>query len=85
MHLLDLQDGSCEQDEVDLDEAVEEGVEDRSGLMKTLDDLNDHDGRGTVSMPSSGTSRIRSRWVMKAERKNPGYTMSWADMPLVLA
>lgn len=64
VHLLDLQEGSFEQGGLDLDE----GVEDRSGLMKALDELNDRYGRGTVSMASAGTGGLCRRW---ARMQNP--------------
>ena len=50
VHLLDLQDGSFEQGEL----ALEEGVEDRSGLMKALDELNDRYSVGRYRSPVRG-------------------------------
>lgn len=81
VHLLELQDGSVEQGELDLDG----GVEDRGGLMKSLDDLNRRYGRGTVTMASAGTAGAHRQWTMRQERKTPDYTTSWKDMPLVTA
>lgn len=49
VHLLDLQDGSVEQGELDLDD----GIKDRGGLMLAVDTLNQRFGRGTVSMAAA--------------------------------
>ncbi|WPB58660.1 Y-family DNA polymerase [Xylophilus sp. GOD-11R] len=81
VHLLDLQDGTVEQGELELDD----GVEDRGGLMKAVDVLNQRYGRGTVAMASAGLDGSRRRWVMKAERRTPDYTTCWDSMPLVIA
>lgn len=81
VHLLDLQDGSVEQRELDLDG----GIDDRGTLMKAMDELNDRYGRGTVALASAGTGGTRRAWVTKAERKTPNYTTSWDEMPLVHA
>jgi DNA polymerase V len=81
VHLMDLQDGSVEQGELDLDD----GVQDRGELMKTLDALNQRYGRGTVAMASAGTAGEHRQWTMRQERKTPNYTTSWADMPSAIA
>ncbi|MCZ2498124.1 DUF4113 domain-containing protein [Xylophilus sp. Kf1] len=81
VHLLDLQDGSVEQCELELDD----GVHDRSSLMAAVDVLNDRFGRGTVAMASAGTAGVRRNWVMRQERKTPDYTTCWHSMPLVFA
>ena len=67
VHLLDLQDGSVEQCELDLDD----GIEDRRGLMLAVDALNQRFGWGTVGMASAGTAGGRRNGVMKQERKTP--------------
>ena len=80
--LLELQPNTVLQAELDLqrDEAP-----DRSGLMAAMDDLNQRYGRGTVQMASSGLAGDRQAWAMKQERRTPGYTTCWADMPVVRA
>jgi DNA polymerase V len=80
--LLELQPNTVLQAELDLqrDEAP-----DRSGLMAAMDDLNQRYGRGTVQMASSGLAGDRRAWAMKQERRTPGYTTCWADMPVVRA
>ena len=80
--LLELQPNTVLQAELDLqrDEAP-----DRSGLMAAMDDLNQRYGRGTVQMASSGLGGDRRAWAMKQERRTPGYTTCWADMPVVRA
>jgi DNA polymerase V len=80
--LLDLQPDTVQQGELDLQD---DDVPDRRGLMTTLDDLNQRYGRGTVLMASSGLAGDRRAWAMKQERRTPGYTTCWADMPVVRA
>lgn len=74
--LLGLQDGSIEQQELDLDPAPV----DRSELMGTLDRLNERYGRSTVLLASSGVKKERRNWVMKQERRTPRYTTHWEEM-----
>ena len=81
VHLLDLQDVSVEQGEL----ALDEGVQDRGGLMRAFDDLNLRYGRGTVAMASTGLAGDRRAWVMRQERKTPNYTTCWESMPTALA
>ena len=81
VHLLDLQDGSVEQGELALDEAVQG----RSGLMRAFDDLNLRYGHGTVAMASTGLAGDRRAWVMRQERKTPNYTTCWKSLPTVVA
>jgi DNA polymerase V len=86
--LLDLQSDTVQQQELDL---VEEDVEaaglakDRGRLMSILDDLNVRYGRGTVLMASAGLAGDRREWVMKQERRTPGYTTCWDDLAVVRA
>jgi len=54
-------------------------------LMTTLDGLNMRYGRGTVLMASAGLAGDKRAWSMKQERRTPGYTTCWADMPVVRA
>ena len=80
--LLELQPNTVLQTELDLqaDEA-----RDVSGLMATMDELNQRYGRGTVQMASAGLAGDQRAWAMKQERRTPGYTTCWADMPMVRA
>ena len=49
-------------------------------LMDALDGLNQRFGRGTVKVSTQGAF---SQWQMRQERKSPGYTTDWAEIPLV--
>ena len=80
--LLELQPDSVQQGELALED--EEGP-DRTRLMKALDDLNQRYGRGTVLMASAGLAGERRVWSMKQERRTPGYTTCWDDMPVARA
>ena len=80
--LLDLQPDTVQQCELDLQD---DDAHDRRGLMTTLDDLNQRYGRGTVLMASAGLAGDRRAWAMKQERRTPGYTTCWADMPVARA
>ncbi|NPC57820.1 Y-family DNA polymerase [Caenimonas soli] len=79
--LLDLQDASIEQHELDLGVAQEN----RTKLMAAMDTINDKHGRGTVAVASAGTAGPRRRWVMKQQWKTPDYTTSWEQLPLARA
>ena len=82
--LLDLQPDTVHQTELDLEQ--EDGnLQSRERLMTTLDDLNLRHGRGTVLLASAGLAGERRGWSMKQERRTPGYTTCWADMPVVRA
>lgn len=80
--LLDLQPQSHQQGELDLED---DRVEDRSKLMRALDNLNQRYGRGTVHMAIAGLAGNRRVWSMKQERLSPGYTTCVADMQVVRA
>jgi DNA polymerase V len=80
--LLDLQPDANQQGELALED---DAVEDRSRLMTAVDSLNHRYGRGTVLMASSGLAGERRTWAMRQERRTPGYTTCWADMPVARA
>jgi len=80
--LLDLQPDTVQQGELAL-ECDDEP--DRGRLMTTLDGLNLRYGRGTVFMASAGLAGDKRAWAMRQERRTPGYTTCWADMPVVRA
>ncbi|WP_210546749.1 Y-family DNA polymerase [Rhodoferax sp. PAMC 29310] len=80
--LLGLQPDTVQQGELALEEDEEE---DRGRLMTTLDGLNLRYGRGTVLLASAGLASDNRVWAMKQERRTPGYTTCWADMPVARA
>ena len=80
--LLELQPNTVLQTELDLQR---DDASDRSDLMAAMDHLNQRYGRGTVQIASAGLAGDRRAWTMKQERRTPGYTTCWADMPVVRA
>jgi len=82
--LLDLQPATVLQAELDL-ELQAQAACDTSRLMTAMDALNQRYGRGTVAMASAGLEGDRRAWTMKQERRTPGYTTNWADIPFVRA
>jgi DNA polymerase V len=81
--LLDIEPSSREQFELDLGEPVAE--RDRSRLMKAMDSVNGRWGKGTVKVGSGSVGEAPRDWGMKQDRKTPGYTTEWADMPTAKA
>jgi DNA polymerase V len=82
--LLDLQADTVQQGELNLEQ--EDGnLQNRGRLMTTLDELNLRYGRGTVLLASAGLTGERRAWSMKQERRTPGYTTCWTDMPVARA
>ncbi len=79
--LLDLQDGSLKQGELDLEPEVPE----RGHLMGTLDKLNDRYGRGTVTVASAGVKGPQRDFEMKQNLLTPQYTTSWKNLPVAKA
>ena len=82
--LLDLQPDSVHQGELALEDVGDDG-QDRGRLMMTLDGLNQRYGRGTVLLASAGLTGERRAWAVKQERRTPGYTTCWADLPVAWA
>ena len=80
--LIDLLADPLHQHELDFEE---DEVPDRSALMTTLDGINRRYGRGTVLMASAGLAGDARAWSMKQERRTPGYTTCWEDMPVARA
>jgi DNA polymerase V len=80
--LLDLLPDNVQQRELDLDDG---DAKDRGKLMSALDALNQRYGRGTVLMASAGLAGDIRLWSMKQNRRTPGYTTCWDDMPVVRA
>lgn len=79
--LLDLQDGSIEQKELDLEPEPAA----RGQLMATLDKLNDRYGRGTVLVASAGVEGKKRSWAMRQELLTPQYTTRWDSLPVAVA
>jgi DNA polymerase V len=79
---MDLVADTVYQQELDLE--PDEGA-DRSALMTALDGINHRYGRGTVLLASAGLTGDKRAWAMKQERKTPGYTTCWDDMPIARA
>ena len=79
--LLDLQDGSVEQHELDLEADAEQS----SALMGTLDKLNDRFGRGTVLLASAGLEGKERTWSMRRNLLTPQYTTRWDELPVAVA
>jgi DNA polymerase V len=82
--LLELQSDTVQQIELDLQDDVQQ-EEGRARLMTALDGLNQRYGRGTVLMASAGLAGERRAWSMKQERRTPGYTTCWEDIPVARA
>jgi len=80
--MLDLQSDTVQQGELNLEA---DDTKDRSQLMSALDGINDRYGRGTVLMASAGLAGDKRVWTMKQERRTPGYTTRWEDMPVARA
>ena len=80
--LMELQPDSVQQAELDL--AGDDG-RNRGNLMSTLDGLNQRYGKGSVLMASAGLQGDKRVWTMKQERRTPGYTTCWEDMPVARA
>ena len=80
--LMELQSDSVQQAELDLE--GDDG-RDRGKLMSTLDGLNQRYGKGSVLMASAGLDGNKRAWSMKQERRTPGYTTCWEDMPVARA
>ena len=79
--LLDLQDGSIEQCELDLE--YEPAL--RGQLMGTMDKLNDRYGRGTVLLASAGLEGKKRSWAMRQNLLTPQYTTRWDELPVAKA
>ena len=80
--LFDLQADSICQAELDLEGDDTPG---QTGLMSTLDRLNQRFGKGMVLMASAGLAGNHRAWVMKQERRTPAQTTCWKDLALVRA
>lgn len=82
--LLELQDASVEQGELDLD-TEPEPQRDASRLMMAVDAVNSRMGKGIVHVASTGQTQAQRTWTMRQERRTPHYTTCWDDVPLARA
>ena len=57
-------------------------VSKRFNAFQALDSINQKHGRGTLHLASAGTAGRHRTWVMKQERKTPGYTTDWNEIPI---
>jgi DNA polymerase V len=84
--LLDLQPDSVQQGELAFgDDDSSDDIADKARLMSALDTINQRFGKGTMKMASAGLDGDRRVWSMKQERRTPGYTTDWDDIPLARA
>ena len=78
--LMDLQSADTEQLSLGLhtpDTQDHETPPSRARLMQALDSINQRHGRGTLHLASAGTAGRHRTWVMKQQRRTPGYTTDW--------
>lgn len=75
--LMDLQPNTSEQLSLLLGSNEPET---RTRLMQALDSINQRHGRGTLHLASAGTAGQHRTWVMKQERRTPGYTTRWEGL-----
>lgn len=75
--LMDLQPNITEQ--LSLQLGSEEPAT-RTRLMPAMDSINQRHGCGTLHLASVGTAGKRRTWVMKQERRTPGYTTRWDQL-----
>lgn len=56
----------------------------RDKLMATIDAINRTWGRGTIDIGVAGIRDPR-RWATKSDRRSPGYTTKWEQLPIAKA
>lgn len=78
--LLDIRSASVGQAELEFDGTAE----DRSSLMRTLDEINGRFGRGVLRLASEGFDD-ESEWRMRQELRTPRYTTRLEDIPVAVA
>ena len=84
--LLDLQQASVMQQELDLGGHDIETDRRHQRLMLALDAVNDRFGKGTLRLGSTRVRSIRvaepqpAGWEMKQERRSPRYTTRWGEV-----
>ena len=98
--LVELQPQELRQGELDFaaDVQLEKGVghvvregepvtqaQGRARLMTAVDAVNARFGRGSLKLAGAGLQRETPIWAMRQERRTPGYTTRWEEMPVVRA
>jgi DNA polymerase V len=84
--LLDLIPDSVHQTELDLSDVnTQAEQQEKARLMVALDAINDRYGKGTLKIGSAGWSKAKKAWGMRQERRTPGYTTNWDDIPIARA
>src|SRR3990167_7148535 len=59
--------------------------EKRTRLMQTIDGINRLYGRNAIHLGSAGLLSQGRGWSMQQQRRTPGYTTRWDDLPVVNA
>ena len=83
--LMDLQDSSMQQHELNLDNNPEDTRRERGSLMLAMDAINERYGKGTLHAASTGRTEPQRMWEMKQERMTPQYTTKLEDIPVARA
>jgi DNA polymerase V len=84
--LMELQSDAVQKGELNLDVAGDCYCDrNRGKLMVAMDGLNQRYGKGSVHVASAGLDGNNRVWSMKQERRTPGYTTRWEDMPVARA
>ena len=78
--LLDIRSSRVGQAELDLDGTAD----DRTALMRALDDINGRFGRGSLRLASEGFDD-EAEWRMRQELRTPRYTTRLEDIPIAVA
>lgn len=69
----------------DTDETSGPVVRDRVKLMTAFDAVNARFGRGSLQLAGAGLPNKKAAWGMRQDRRTPGYTTSWAELPIARA
>ena len=80
--LMDLQSDADFQQELDLEDDT---PADNTQLMTAMDAINQRYGKGTMKIASAGLAGNQRVWSMRQERRTPGYTTCWDDLPVARA
>lgn len=59
--------------------------QDRTRLMTAVDAVNERFGRGALKLAGAGLARGQQAWAMRQERRTPGYTTRWDELPVARA
>ena len=60
---------------------ITEEIDDKKGLFRVIDKINNEFGRGSIMLGSEG---IKGKgWKLKSEFISPRYTTNWQELPLV--